>query len=207
MRLCLYSLALALVLLATSAIGLAQNTVIGAIAGLPGKVDSTSALVVSMLQGSGSYGSIGAIANQPGKVDSNNALAVTCPDGTCGNGVIVAPAAGNYTVSCVAGGHVTVLASASGGASPIITIPDSDNCSNMTVTVVNWNPPNAGTGLHVDVTAGDYLYGNGFTGAQGKGAVLTLLTQNPDSDLITVRQVAVNSWLVINRIGTWAREA
>lgn len=206
MKLRLYSLALALVLLVTSAVGLAQNTVLGAISNLPGKVDSNNALAVSFSAIQSTFGSIGAIGNQPGKVDSNNALVVSCPDGSCGMGTIVEPAAGNYTVSCVAGGYVTVLASSSGGASPVITIPDSDTCSNMTVTVVNWNPPSTGTGLHVDVAAGDYLYGNGFTGAMGKGAVLTLATQNPDSDLITVRRVATNSWLVISRIGTWARE-
>lgn len=127
---------------------------------------------------------------------------------TAGSTINILPAAGNYTVSCSAA-RIVVFAAASGGASPTITLPSVQSCPDGTeVTVVNWNPPSAGTGLFVDVTGSNFMYGNGFTGASGKGAVLTLATQNPDSDVITVRAVpSQNSWLIINRIGTWAREA
>lgn len=127
---------------------------------------------------------------------------------TSGSTINLLPAAGNYTVPCAAA-RIVVFASSSGGASPTITLPSVQSCPDGTeVTVVNWNPPSAGTGLFVDVTGSNFMYGNGFTGASGKGAVLTLATQNPDSDVITVRAVpSQNSWLIINRIGTWAREA
>lgn len=65
--------------------------------------------------------------------------------------------------------------------------------------------PTSGAGYLVDIAAGDAMKGNGFTFANGKGALNTQATAKA-GDTLTVASDGVLTWYIVAVTGTWARE-
>jgi hypothetical protein len=66
--------------------------------------------------------------------------------------------------------------------------------------------PGSGTGLKVSPNAVDKIFGNGFTPADDKDAILSAATDRV-GDTIELESDGVDGWFITDLVGTWAREA
>lgn len=86
-----------------------------------------------------------------------------------------------------------------------ITLPAT--VAGMEVTIaLGPNGLSTGTGLLVDCAAADKVFGNGFTAAAGKGALLAGAGDRI-GDSITLVGDGSTGWFITAVTGTWTREA
>lgn len=88
-----------------------------------------------------------------------------------------------------------------------VTLPPANRASKGRRICVVSHVPSGGTGTFIDVASADKIDGSGIaSAAAGKGAVNTGAT-DALGDLLEVESDGANVWYVVNRLGTWAREA
>ena len=91
-------------------------------------------------------------------------------------------------------------------ATKTITLPAASAGAGMRFTVTHQVATTSGNGHLVDPAGTDQVRGNGFTAANGKGAVCTQATSRV-GDSITLVSDGVSAWYIESVTGTWAREA
>lgn len=91
-------------------------------------------------------------------------------------------------------------------ATKTISLPAASAGAGMRFVVTHQVATATGAGHLVDPAGTDQVRGNGFTAANGKGAVCTQATARV-GDSITVVSDGVSAWYIESVTGTWAREA
>lgn len=107
------------------------------------------------------------------------------------------------TAAQASGGVVTVALATS---CTVVLPAASTVTAGLPLTIVSALAPSSGAGYLVDLTGTDQMKGNGFTPANGKGALNTQATAKV-GDSLTVFSDGTSVWYILSVGGTWAREA